>query len=251
MIERLGQRTAEMHLALSSITSQTDFIEEPFSLLYQKSLYQSFRTLVKRTVMQMKASRKKLDVGQQNSIDFIIKNENLFLETVKQTLEQTKIRTTKIRIHGDYHLGQVLFTGKDFIIIDFEGEPARSMTARSLKYSPFKDVAGMLRSFHYAIYMGYNEYLKRVPGSAEYLNPWLEPWYSKIRKTFLDTYFKTAGQASFIPDEKRHLEDLLSVYTIEKAIYEADYELNNRPDWLHIPLNGLKIILNDLVKAKK
>jgi maltose alpha-D-glucosyltransferase/alpha-amylase len=249
MVEKLGIRTAEMHLALSSIKSKADFKEEPFSLLYQKSLYQSFRTLIKRTVMQMKASRKKLDPEQQKSIDFIIKNEKLFLDTLKHTLEQQKIKTSKIRIHGDYHLGQVLFTGKDFIIIDFEGEPARSLTARSLKYSPFKDIAGMLRSFHYAIYMAYNEYQKRVPGSAEYLDHWLEPWYDKMKNIFLDAYFEKAGKASFIPDEKRQLEDLISVYTIEKAIYEADYELNNRPDWLHIPLNGLKKILNDLVKS--
>ena len=246
MIEKLGQRTAEMHLALASIKNKADFAEESFSLLYQKSLYQSFRTLVKRTVIQMKSSRKKLDPAQKALVDAIIKNENILLDTVKQTLEQQKIHTSKIRIHGDYHLGQVLFTGKDFIIIDFEGEPARSLTARSLKYSPFKDVAGMLRSFHYAIYMGQQKFLQKSHNSAQYLQPWLEPWYARISDLFVSSYLKTAGTASFIPEESKQLRDLLSVYTIEKAIYEADYELNNRPDWLHIPLNGLTKILNNL-----
>ena len=183
-------------------------------------------------------------------IEEIIQKEGLMLDTIKQTLEQQKIHTTKIRIHGDYHLGQVLFTGKDFIIIDFEGEPTRSLTARSLKYCPFKDVAGMLRSFHYAIYMGELEYESKIPESSEFLQPWLEAWYRKISGTFMDGYLETAGEASFIPKEKKHLYNRLSVYTIEKAVYEADYELNNRPDWLHIPLNGLHKILNNLAEVK-
>ncbi len=250
MIEKLGERTAEMHKALASIKNREDFSEEPFSLLYQKSLYQSFRTLVKRTVIQMKASRSKLAPDQRASMDFIIKNETQLLNKVKHSLEKQKINTTKIRIHGDYHLGQVLFTGKDFIIIDFEGEPARSLTARSLKYSPFKDVAGMLRSFHYAIYMGQQQFRKKAPNSDEYLGPWLEPWYRIVKNSFIKSYLKTAGQASFIPEVKDQLDDLISVYTIEKAIYEADYELNNRPEWLHIPLNGLKKILNEILNKK-
>jgi maltose alpha-D-glucosyltransferase/alpha-amylase len=250
MIELLGQRTAEMHLALSSIKNNKDFAEEPFSILYQKSLYQSFRTLIKRTVSEMKSSKKNLDEAQKSLIDDIASNEGLLLSTIKHTLEQKKIHTSKIRIHGDYHLGQVLFTGKDFLIIDFEGEPTRSLTARSLKYCPFKDVAGMLRSFHYAIYMCQLEYSLKIPASSEHLYPWMEALYNKIRNTFVDSYLSRAGNASFIPEEPRQLQDLLSVYTIEKAIYEADYELNNRPDWLHIPLHGLKRILTDLVNKE-
>jgi maltose alpha-D-glucosyltransferase/alpha-amylase len=250
MIGLLGVRTAEMHLALSSIKGSKKFEEEPFSLLYQKSLYQSFRTLIKRTISQMKSSRKKLDEDQKALVDDIIEKERILLDTIKHTLEQKKIHTSKTRIHGDYHLGQVLFTGKDFVILDFEGEPTRSLTARSLKYCPLKDVAGMLRSFHYAIYMGELEYLKKIPESVEFLGPWLEVWYQKVYDTFMDHYLEAAGKASFIPEEKRQLDDLLSVYTIEKAIYEADYELNNRHDWLRIPLNGLTRILSELVEAK-
>ncbi|MGC9341567.1 MAG: putative maltokinase, partial [Bacteroidales bacterium] len=251
MIGLLGKRTAEMHLALASIKGNKNFEEEPFSLLYQKSLYQSFRTLIKRTISEMKSSRRKLDDDQKELVNDIIKKEPLMLNTIKQTLEKKKIRTTKTRIHGDYHLGQVLFTGKDFVIIDFEGEPTRSLTARSLKYCPLKDVAGMLRSFHYAIYMGELEYSKKIPESSEFLEPWLEAWYQKIYDTFMDHYLETAGMTSFIPEEKRQLNDLLSVYTIEKAIYEADYELNNRPDWLRIPLNGLTKILGNLTAARE
>jgi maltose alpha-D-glucosyltransferase/alpha-amylase len=248
MIELLGKRTAEMHMALASVESKKEFKPEPFSLLYQKSLYQSFRTLIKRTLNDMKSSKQKLNDEQKALIDNIIGNESLLLSTIKHTLEKKKIHTSKTRVHGDYHLGQVLFTGKDFVIIDFEGEPTRSLTARKLKYCPFKDVAGMLRSFHYAIYMGQLDNQSKIPESADLLNPWLEAWYEMVRKTFIDSYLETAGDASFIPKEEREINDLLSVYTIEKAIYEADYEFNNRPDWLHIPLNGLKKILDDLVE---
>ena len=250
MIELLGQRTAEMHLALASVKSKKEFVPEPFSLLYQKSLYQSFRTLIKRTVNQMKSSKRKLNTEQKELIDDIIKNEELLLTTIKHTLEKKKIHTSKTRIHGDYHLGQVLFVGKDFMIIDFEGEPTRSLTARKLKHCPFKDVAGMLRSFHYAIYMGQLENKWKIPGDVDFLKPWLEAWYEVVEKAFLESYLKTAGNASFIPEEQQEINNLLSVYTIEKAIYEADYEFNNRPDWLHIPLNGLKKILNNLVERE-
>ncbi len=249
MISLLGLRTAEMHKALASVQADREFKAEPFSLLYQKSLYQGFRTLIKRTIMEMKAAQKKLEEEQQMLLARIFDHEEFLLSTIKQTLEKKKIHTSKIRVHGDYHLGQVLFTGKDFIIIDFEGEPTRSLTARSLKYCPFKDVAGMLRSFHYAIYMGQIEYRKKYPEVGEVLEAWLEPWYAAVRDVFLDGYLKAAGNASFVPEERRQLDDLLSVYTIEKAIYEADYELNNRPDWLHIPLNGLNTILEELVKS--
>jgi maltose alpha-D-glucosyltransferase/alpha-amylase len=97
--------------------------------------------------------------------------------------------------------------------------------------------------------MGLIQYRKKNPEVGELLEAWLEPWYATVRDVFLDGYLKAAGNASFVPEESRQLDDLLSVYTIEKAIYEADYELNNRPDWLHIPLNGLNTILEELVKS--
>lgn len=247
MVALLGKRTAELHLALSSVKNKKEFAQEPFSLLYQKSLYQSFRTLIKRTFNQMKSAKKNLTDEQVVLIDEIISNENILLSTIKRTLEKKKIHTTKIRVHGDYHLGQVLFTGKDFVIIDFEGEPTRSMTARKLKHCPFKDVAGMLRSFHYSIYMGRVANESKMPESTDFLKPLLEAWYKSVQDIFLNSYLETAGNASFIPEETDQLHDLMAVYTIEKAIYELDYEINNRPDWVHIPLTGLKMIMDDLL----
>ncbi|HZH73411.1 MAG TPA: putative maltokinase, partial [Mariniphaga sp.] len=247
MVALLGKRTAEMHLALASVKNKKEFTQEPFSLLYQKSLYQSFRTLIKRTFNQVKSAKVKLNDEQAELLNDILKNENELLSVIKKRLEQKKINTTKIRVHGDYHLGQVLFTGKDFIIIDFEGEPTRSITARKLKHCPFKDVAGMLRSFHYSINMGQVENESKMPESSDFLQPWLKAWYQTVQDIFLKSYLETAKDASFIPDDKDQLHDLLAVYTIEKAVYELDYEINNRPDWLHIPLSGLQMIMDDLL----
>jgi maltose alpha-D-glucosyltransferase / alpha-amylase len=250
MIALLGKRTAELHMALASVKNKKEFAQEPFSLLYQKSLYQSFRTLIKRTVSQVKSAKERLNEEQKLLTEGILENEDVLLSTLKGILERKKIHTAKTRIHGDYHLGQVLFTGKDFVIIDFEGEPTRPITARKLKHCPFKDVAGMLRSFHYSIYMGQVANESKLPGSTEFLKPWLEAWYKTVRQIFIESYLETAGNASFIPDEKDQLNDLIAVYTIEKAVYELDYEINNRPDWLHIPLTGLKMIMDELIDKK-
>ncbi len=248
MVELLGKRTAEMHMALASIKGEKEFAEEPFSLLYQKSLYQSFRTLIRRTLGQMKDSRQKPDAGQSDLVDEILQKEEVLLSAIKQILERKRIHTSKIRIHGDYHLRKVLFTGKDFVIIDFEGEPTYSLTSTSLKYCPFKDVAGMLSSFNYVVYMGYLEHEAKQTGWDAFMNPWVDMWYRKVVDVFLNSYLKTAGSSSFIPSEPGEIEDLLLVYTIEKAIYRIDYEFNNRPDMLHIPLNGVKSILTNLFK---
>lgn len=105
----------------------------------------------------------------------------------------------------------------------------------------------MLRSFHYAIYMGELEYSMKMPDDSEFRQPWLKAWYRIISNAFLTSYMQTAQNASFMPEESKQIADLLSVFTIEKAIYEADYELNNRPDWLYIPLNGLEEIMDRLV----
>jgi maltose alpha-D-glucosyltransferase/alpha-amylase len=243
MIELMGRRTAEMHLALASNKTDKAFKPEAFSLLYQKSMYQSFRTTVKRTFSSLKSSKRKLDSEIQDLIGEVVRDEDLLLKHIKQSLEKKKITSEKIRVHGDYHLGQVLFTGKDFIIIDFEGEPIRSLTARKLKYCPFKDISGMLRSFHYAIYMGFFKHVSMLPEDRDFLAPWLEFWYEETSKKFVTSYLSTAAGASFIPDDPEQVDTLIDLFTIEKAIYETEYELNNRPDWLTIPLNGLKKLM--------
>jgi maltose alpha-D-glucosyltransferase/alpha-amylase len=155
-----------------------------------------------------------------------------------------KLTLTKIRIHGDYHLGQVLWTGKDFVIIDFEGEPARSLSERRLKRSALRDIAGMIRSFHYAAHGAFLLRSPFRPEDVEILRPWAEVWSWYAGGMFLQSYLETVGEAPFIPAERADFDLLLEILLLEKCVYELGYELDNRPDWVGIPLAGLK----DLIK---
>ena len=153
-----------------------------------------------------------------------------------------KISAMRIRCHGDYHLGQVLFTGKDFVIIDFEGEPARSLTERRQKRSPLRDVAGMIRSFNYAAVAKLRDRAVR-PEDAEQLKPWARFWHLWVSVEFLKGFFQATPEAVFIPKSRAETDLLLNVYLLEKAVYELGYELNNRPDWVSVPVAGILEIL--------
>lgn len=159
---------------------------------------------------------------------------------------EKKFSAMKTRFHGDYHLGQVLFTGNDFVIIDFEGEPARPLTERRLKRSPLRDIAGMIRSFHYATY---HILLKQSSVRSEdvaLLEPWTAVWHCTVGGIFLNAYLRAAGDASFLPQDRSQLEAMLRIFLLEKAVYELGYEINNRPDWVMIPLRGMRQIMDGI-----
>jgi maltose alpha-D-glucosyltransferase/alpha-amylase len=142
----------------------------------------------------------------------------------------------------------VLYTGKDFVIIDFEGEPARPLSERRIKRSPLRDVAGMLRSFHYAAYaslfeQGKKGVLNSHPGGVASLEPWARFWHVWVSTTFTKAYLAAANQGSFLPRNRVELQILLDAFLLEKAVYELSYELNNRPDWVRIPLHGILQLL--------
>jgi len=137
----------------------------------------------------------------------------------------------------------VLNTGKDFAIIDFEGEPGRTVSERRMKRTPLRDVAGMLRSFNYAAYSALLRQKTYRPEDRAYLEPWADAWAARISKIFLDSYLATTKGASFIPSDPAALEVLLEVLLLEKAAYEIVYELNNRPDWVILPARGIRNLL--------
>jgi maltose alpha-D-glucosyltransferase/alpha-amylase len=171
----------------------------------------------------------------------VLAAEKEIIACEKRLLDR-KTNAAKIRIHGDYHLGQILYTGKDFVILDFEGEPARALGERKLKRSALRDVAGMMRSFQYAAYSALWQPAMRRE-DVPFLERWADLWYRQISGVFLQSYLQTTSAATFIPQNAEDLEILLEAYLLDKAVYEIGYELNNRPDWVVIPIRGIKHIL--------
>ncbi len=241
-IELLGLRTAEMHVALASLSDQKDFAPEDFSLHYQRSLYSSLTSLVRSNFDSLRQHLPKLPDNVRAEAEEVLNMRGEILERLKMIFAH-KIDTMKIRTHGDYHLGQVLFTGKDFYIIDFEGEPARSFSERRLKRSPLRDVAGMIRSFHYAAYNALFQQNVTVKEDETYMEEWAEQWYHYASNFFMHAYLGKTMGTGVVPAREEDFEILMETFLLEKAIYELGYELNNRPDWVLIPIRGIKYIM--------
>jgi maltose alpha-D-glucosyltransferase/alpha-amylase len=240
----LGLRTAELHNVLSSDPDDPDFALEPFTIFYQRSLYQSMRNLTGRVFQSLAARLHTLPEGLRTDAQQVLELQPDVLARFRRLIEM-KIHGVRIRCHGDYHLGQVLFTGKDFVITDFEGEPLHPLSERRLKRSPLRDVAGMLRSFDYAAYTplvrGQAGIVFRTEDRAA-LEQWARAWDTWVAASFLGGYFGAAA-AVLVPPTMAELETLLDAYLLEKAVYELGYEMNNRPDWLPIPIRGMLELL--------
>jgi maltose alpha-D-glucosyltransferase/alpha-amylase len=234
----LGRRTADLHLALASEPDDPTFAPEPFTPQYQRSMYQSMRTLALQVFRLLREKQQEIPQSIQ-----LLDLESTLASRFRRLLE-TKIDACRIRVHGDYHLGQVLYTGKDFVIIDFEGEPARPLSERRIKRAALRDVAGMLRSFHYAAYVGLFGRAGATPqDNPAFLEPWILFWHQWVTAAFLRAYMEAASEGSFLPQTRREVEVLLDVLLLEKAAYELRYELNNRPDWVKIPIAGILQLL--------
>ncbi len=242
--ELLGKHTAELHIALSDNTRDPLFVPESFTSLNQRAIYQSIRSLTGRTLNQLRKSLKNLSDQNQPLAQKVLESADRLDDQLRKIIKR-KISGALIRCHGDLHLGQVLFTGKDFIFVDFEGEPARSMSERRIKKSPLVDVAGMLRSFDYAVQTSlYGATTLFREEDLQTLEFWGTFWYRWNCIAFLQSYFETAKNQYFLPKNQEELSILMNTTLIEKAIYEINYELNNRPDLLHIPCRGLIELLS-------
>jgi maltose alpha-D-glucosyltransferase/alpha-amylase len=238
----LGRRTGELHKALARGTGDPAFEAEQMTTHYQRSIYQSMRNLTRRVMQLLQKSMRRLPEQVQKRAAGLIDDEKVIL-AVFQSLLENKITATKLRFHGDFHLGQVLRTGKDFLIIDFEGEPARALSERRLKRSPIRDVAGMIRSFHYAAHSALRSYGSLRPEDIDRLEAWAEAWYVAVSGIYLNSYLFTVEDAAFVPKERKEFEVLLRCFLLEKAVYEVGYELNSRPDWVIIPMRGVERLL--------
>lgn len=252
--ELIGERTAEMHRALASEQVDAAFAPERFTPMYQRSQYQSMRNLTRRTLVMLNRRKESLDDDLRNDAAYIISHEKTLLAAFQAILDW-RISAMRIRCHGDYHLGQLLYTGRDFYIIDFEGEPTRPLGERRLKRVPLRDVAGMLRSFSYAANAVLLEHAERgvMPASIQQqqrLAAWARVWALWNGAAFLRSYLHHTRDTAFLPRSRDELTILLSAYVLEKMIYELSYELNSRPAWARIPLKDLVRVIHVLTASQ-
>ncbi|MFO8083588.1 MAG: maltose alpha-D-glucosyltransferase [Desulfobacterales bacterium] len=251
-VNLMARRTAEMHVFLASEKEDPAFFPEEFSKLYQRSLYQSMRSLAGQVLPQLQKRAELLSKSASIEANRILDNQKEIMNCFHALIER-KITGKRLRCHGDFHLGQVLYTGKDFVIIDFEGEPLRPIGERKIKRSPLSDVAGMLRSFHYAAYCAVAEEETRGLAHSqtrESLEKLVEYWCSWVCAAFLRRYLIEARPGDFLPRTDDEIQILMDSLLMEKAVYELGYEINNRPDWIRIPLKGIEELLKKADKAK-
>jgi maltose alpha-D-glucosyltransferase/alpha-amylase len=237
----LGKCTAELHIALASDPENPDFAPEPFSSFYQRSIYQYARNLSGQTLLSLKQRIKLLPAKAQDLARAVLNRQEQLMGRFQLVLNQ-KITAMRTRTHGDYHLGQALYTGKDFVIIDFEGEATRNLSERRMKRSPLRDVAEMLQSFGYAANVALRNEVESGmirPEMLPVMEQWAQFWERWVSAAFLHAYLKTANSATFLPKSQQELQVLLDSYLLEKMLHSLSSELNNRPDWAEIPLRRI------------
>jgi maltose alpha-D-glucosyltransferase / alpha-amylase len=235
----LGTRTGELHVALSSDANDPSMAPEPLTPVDRLSLYHGARSLVRTTFRQLRAS------STSPAVADVLRREREINERLRM-IASVPAGAPRIRVHGDYHLGQVLWTGKDIVIIDFEGEPARSLGQRRLKRPAPMDLAGMVRSFHYAsraVAMRADRDLVGPQGHRE-LEPWLFEWYRWVSAGFVRAYLDVPGIERLLPANRDQLAALLDFFLLEKAVSELGYEANARPEWVDIPARGILDVLD-------
>jgi maltose alpha-D-glucosyltransferase/alpha-amylase len=245
----LGRRTAELHVALASDAEDRDFKPEALSEQSMRFSIDSATQLLEANFGLLQRMKNEMPAHVQDEAAAVLALQEQARHRL-QLSARLKNSAVVTRIHGDYHLGQVLFTGDDFVIIDFEGEPARPLEERRRKRSPLQDVAGMLRSFHYAAYaplLQQADAAQAPHGQIQRFGSWARFWQRWVSTAFLKSYFEVANQSIFIPRDQDDLARLLDFYLLDKAIYELGYELNNRPSWVRIPLDGISQLLQPSV----
>ncbi len=234
----LGRRTAELHLALASPTDNPAFAPEPMTPDDLQTQLADARRHAAGVFDVLKEHVSRLPDELVDIAAAVLSRRRRILDYLAN-VKFDDLRTQRIRIHGDFHLGQVLRVKTDFVILDFEGEPARSLEYRRSKQCPLKDVAGMLRSFSYAAYGTLINYTARHPEDLARLEPWAQLWERFVAAEFLRAYRDAARGAAFLPANSTDFRKLLDVFLLDKALYEILYELNSRPGWVRIPLLGM------------
>ena len=240
----LGQRTAEMHLALACSSTESNWRMEEFSTLYQRSVFQSMRTLVQKNFQLLTVNLPLLPDQTRLRAQQILDAEKEII-AILHKITGPRLSAMKCRIHGDFHLCQALFTGKDYIFIDFEGEPAYSLSGRRLKHSPLLDVAGMIRSFHYAAMTTLIHHTAAATSDeVQLLDRWLEVWFTYISGSYLKAYISAVEGSKLIPEDRGKLALMLRCYLLQKVVSELGHELS-RHNSVDISLRGIEMLLRE------
>jgi maltose alpha-D-glucosyltransferase/alpha-amylase len=234
----LGRRTAEMHFAMATPTTDEAFRAEPFTADDLARDARRIDAQIHGTLDALKSRMSSLkDETADEAATLLSRRIELFARA--HAITGAEASGQRIRIHGDYHLGQVLRAKNDFVLLDFEGEPARTLEERRRKQCPLKDVAGMLRSFSYAGWSALETYVQRHPDRLRTLEPWVRMWQNVVSTEFLLGYRRALAERRDLLPEPEQADSLLHAYLLEKALYELLYELNNRPAWVRIPMAGI------------
>ncbi|HUF24450.1 MAG TPA: maltose alpha-D-glucosyltransferase [Vicinamibacterales bacterium] len=242
--KRLGTRTGEMHAALAAASGNPAFEPEPLTAERLERMAASMRALVEAALQAIGARRGSLPAHLAPLAgEFLGRRDRLLTEF--DELAALAPQASVTRVHGDFHLGQLLWSRGDCIFLDFEGEPARPLAERREKQSPLKDVAGMMRSFSYASHAALYAWSQSRPHDFDRLEPWARVWAHWASTAFLDAWRQAVGAASFAPKDAATFDRLLRVFLLEKACYEIQYEINNRPEWVRIPLVGVLALAKD------
>ncbi len=236
---KLGRRTAEMHVAFSLGKEMPAFEPEPFDNQYRNALADSMEEHASEVFARLKEAIPRFPDDAIESAAWLLSRRSQSLSHFRG-LKSLEISALRIRIHGDYHLGQVLSVKQDFVILDFEGEPTRPLAERRAKQCALKDVAGMLRSFSYAAHVSLANYAARRPDSIESLTGWSRFWEQSVAAAFLRAYQSETTNAAFMPQAPAAFRSLLRAFLLDKAYYELNYEMENRPTWVRIPLAGIR-----------
>jgi maltose alpha-D-glucosyltransferase/alpha-amylase len=249
-VSQLAHRTAQMHLALFALRGADTFNAEPFDRPYRRYLHEKFEALLERRYTLLTDNYLKLDEQAQNLAWTFMEAKDLILDFVDQVLTRP-LSSFRTRIHGDFHLGQILATNDDLVIIDFEGEPESSITERKIKHSPLKDVAGMIRSYHYAVSAKLFNSAETSTRETIVLQRAADRWYKLIKDTYLEEYLSMFGSPHPLFKDPNEVNYLLLFHLLEKAIYELGYEVNYRPSWVKIPLKGIVEVINEIEKLRR
>jgi maltose alpha-D-glucosyltransferase/alpha-amylase len=240
-----------MHLALAAHSEEKGFETEPYSLHYQRSLFSYMQSLLRQSFQYLDLAMNKLPDDVQKEAKQVKALQPEIIKIMREIISH-KIDALKIRIHGNYHLGQVLFTGKDFVIIDFEGEPVRTLSSRRLKRSPLRDVAGMLLSFDYAARRLLLENHRQRKEDLVFLEQFSTQLVSHIGEIFVNAYLEKIKGSNLMPSNEKDVKMLLKIFLLEKSVYELGRQLNHNPDFAIIPLRRIRSIISDnSVKAEK